>query len=275
MSENTGIVSLKANYTNMSVHKHLPLTTSQFYIKHLTTGLIGEVIFRTFRWDENVSLSLATKKLDDLTGFGGWIRSWGANAEKVDVEPTVVEPTIVKEVVKQTVVEPNTVKEAVNQTAGTAANVSSTWNEYVPGPIKAAYNGTCDLTSRTLSGCSDYATRNSDWLLLTGGIAVSAAAINHFLTKKGKIENESLRNIVSVVGGSAVVLGAHLALSYTEYSNPAEFSKTVDIGARLLLTHWVFKQATPFAQWSMDRIVRVIEPLNAKFAYPLVKQKSQ
>ncbi|NGX26278.1 MAG: hypothetical protein K940chlam6_00193 [Chlamydiae bacterium] len=272
MSDNTGTVHLRARYTNPQFHKHLPLTTSQFYLTRLTAGLFGEGFIRTFGWDENVSLSLATKKLDNFTGFRGWFRSWGVNAEEVGVKPTIVE-----EAVTQTVVEPTVVNEAVNQTAETAARISSTWNDYVPGPIKAAYNGACDLTSRTWSDGSDYATRNSDWLLLTGGIALSAAAINHFLTKKGKFENESLRNIVSVLGGSAVVLGTSLALSYTGYSNPAELSKTVDIGARLLLTHWAFKLATPLAQWSMCRVTEVIEPLNAKFAYPSenMKQKSQ
>ncbi|NGX58990.1 MAG: hypothetical protein KR126chlam3_00134, partial [Chlamydiae bacterium] len=129
------------------------------------------------------------------------------------------------------------------------------------------------LPSRALQNISSSLAGNADWLLLTGGIAVTSAAINQLTTNR--IKNDAARNMFSVLGGVTIVWGAAFGLSYFGYSNPVEFSKTIDIGARLLAYHSILKMVTPGAQTSMYWMSRALTTLRTSFAYESPKAKAK
>ena len=133
-----------------------------------------------------------------------------------------------------------------NETAKTAF----TWRRLIPSWPKD-----CCFSNATHS-VSTWAVDNKEWLLLTGGIALTSAAINHASSRF--IRNDYARNLLSLATGTVVVWG----VSNYGLRHAVNINEVSDIALRLLTTAATCKIVIPVAQ-SLLQFARV------SMAYPV------
>ncbi|NGX37136.1 MAG: hypothetical protein K1000chlam2_00288 [Chlamydiae bacterium] len=145
-------------------------------------------------------------------------------------------------------------EEVINAAANAAANATQS--------AAGAVQSTCsDSLPAVISDSCVYFESNSEWLLLTGGIAFAAASVNHLASEK--IKNVYVRNPVSLVLGGAIVWGAATAMGY-----PVSVYDIADIGLRLLVTNGIGRLAAPAGQGLLRLTHASLELTKWGFAYP-------
>ncbi len=249
-------------------------TRLQYCGKHLAVGIIGEAFVRKMGLESTLRLSNAARKFDRLTDLRRFIPF--ANGKEIPHQPPKPSAPGSRHTprtgnaasVESTTAAPASSAQSSSTTAAPASSAPSATTTTASTHVASK-----SLPSRAWQNISSSLAGNADWLLLTGGIAVTSAAINQLTTNR--IKNDAARNIFSVLGGATIVWGAAFGLSYFGYANPVEFSKTVDIGARLLAYHSILKMVTPGAQTSMYWMSRALTPLRTSFAYESPKAKAK
>ena len=204
----------------------------EYYVKSVIIGTLGEAAYRLF----NLTDSISFKKLDDLTDISKIVTF--AKAEEV-----------------------------VNAAGKNVTAVAEeTCGEYFFTFACDSWNCIADFGNNTITNVSVFLCENSDWLLLTGGIAFTAASVNHLAS--GKIKNVYVRNTLSLFLGGAAAWGAATAMGY-----PVSISDTADIGLRLLVTNGIGKFAACPGQSSLKLLYAGLSTLRWDFSYPAIDSK--
>jgi|GEM_PF-3516516 len=232
----------------------IPQTTKTFYAKHLLVGIFGEAITRKLGLEDTLSITAAAKRFDDYTGISDFKFIPGVNGQETTPSDTASNAAA------------GATAEAATEAATEAT--ATIWSDYTPtfatDGLNSLHTHVWTPIATTTAPATAYLAENSDWIVEVGCIALVAAAINR--ASQSRPKNTYVRNGASILGGAAVVFGTKLALSYAGYAEPIAFAKTVDMGARILATHYVLKHATPLAQRVLSIANAAIDPLRAPYA---------
>lgn len=263
-------------------YKHRQPTNLEYYAKNLALGILGEGMYRKL----GLTGTLNFRRLEELTGLNKILPS--AQAEEVS---SLVDPAAN---VSSDLTACNTELKQCQDTASNTATLASadlttckdelaacTAKQCPPCPEAAKETAkTCCLWEKlSLSNLSNFSftdtghaiinwtCENKEWLLLTGGIALTSAAVNHLTSKQ--IKNAYARNVISLaVGTVAVWAASNYGLSYQ-----VDFNAVSDIGLRLLVTAMGSKVVVPGAQWVLELGQKSLNLFKFDMAHPVKTSK--